>query len=68
MFDNIVVFDVETTGTSYESEITQLSVSLLKCTDAGEMFSCYIPPQRDISKQAEMVTGISKARRSGKTP
>ena len=61
----LIVADVETTDTSYDAQLTQLSAAMLARTE--ETFSACILPSPEISKQATAVTRIAKARRSGNT-
>ena len=63
--DNIVVFDIETTGPDGECQITQLAACRLGsgCT----LFSQYVLPTVAISREASNVTGISTGRSGGWT-
>ncbi|VDI68302.1 Hypothetical predicted protein [Mytilus galloprovincialis] len=52
--DNYVVFDLETTGLSRTSDITQISAY-----DGTNMLNLYVSPRQSISSKASDVTGIT---------
>ena len=59
--DSFVVFDLETTGLSRNSDITQIAA---QCGD--RKFNNYVLPRCDISKEASSVTGLSFQRSTNK--
>ena len=52
--DNIVVFDIETTGLSRNSDIVQIAA-----TDGVKTFNCFIAPRQPICAAASAITGLT---------
>ena len=62
MEGNLVFYDLETTGLSVSSEITEIAAV---CHN-GESFQAYVLPKEEISVGATKATGLSVRMRSGK--
>ena len=56
--DSIVVFDIETTGLSRNSDIVQIAA-----TDGEKTFNCFIAPRQPIFAAASAITGLNFLRR-----
>ena len=57
--DRIVIFDIETTGLSRNSDILQIAA-----TDGEKTFNCYIAPRQPICAAASAVTGLTFSERN----
>ena len=63
--ENVVVFDIETTGLGNDCEVTQLTACLL--SDPAKSFAQYVLPSGQISKEASAITKLTTRRESGRT-